>query len=101
MLFGVTALTFMMLMYALERRGRRFIFAFGCGCLLSSAYGFLAGTWPFGMVEAIWAAIAFRRYHTTGVDEARTAAAAPSVSAPASRPQPLRRLRRSSRRPAG
>ena len=38
-LFGVVALTFMMLMYALERRGRGFIFAFGCGCLLSSAYG--------------------------------------------------------------
>ena len=31
-------------------------------CLLSSAYGFLAGTWPFGVVEAIWAAIALRRY---------------------------------------
>jgi hypothetical protein len=43
-LFGITALTFMMMMYALERRGRRFIFAFGCGCLLSSAYGFLAGS---------------------------------------------------------
>jgi hypothetical protein len=32
------------------------------GCLLSSAYGFLAGTWPFGVVELIWAAIAVRRY---------------------------------------
>ncbi len=76
-LFGVVALTFMMLMYALERRGRGFIFAFGCGCLLSSAYGFLAGTWPFGVVEAIWAAIAFRRYHTTRADEAQAAAASP------------------------
>jgi hypothetical protein len=34
-LFGVDALTFMMLMYALERRGQRFILAFACGCLLS------------------------------------------------------------------
>jgi hypothetical protein len=51
--FGVAALTFMMLMYALERRGRRFILAFACGCLLASAYGFLAGTWPFGGVEAV------------------------------------------------
>ena len=76
-LFGVVALTFMMLMYALERRGRGFIFAFGCGCLLSSAYGFLAGTWPFGVVEAIWAAIAFRRYDTTRGDEAQVAAASP------------------------
>ena len=61
-LFGVAALTFMMLMYALERRGRRFVLAFACGCLLASSYGFLAGTWPFGVVEAIWAVIAFRRY---------------------------------------
>jgi hypothetical protein len=60
--FGVTALTFMLVMYALERRDRRFIVAFACGCAVSSAYGFLAGTWPFGVVEAIWAAVALRRY---------------------------------------
>ena len=60
--FGAAAVTFMMLMYALESRSNRFVLAFGCGCLLSSAYGFLAGTWPFGVVEAIWAMIAFRRY---------------------------------------
>jgi len=62
-LYGVAALTFMMLMYALEQRDRRFILAFGSGCLLSSAYGFLAGVWPFGVVEeVIWAGIAFSRY---------------------------------------
>lgn len=60
--FGVAALTFMMLMYALERRDERFVLAFAFGCLLSSAYGFLAGTWPFGVVELIWAGIAARRY---------------------------------------
>jgi hypothetical protein len=60
--FGAIAVTFMMLMYAGERRDRRFVLAFAGGCLLSSAYGFLAGTWPFGIVEAIWAAIALRRY---------------------------------------
>ncbi len=54
----------MMLMYALERRGRVFILAFACGCALSSAYGFLAGTWPFGVVEAIWAVIALKRYRS-------------------------------------
>jgi hypothetical protein len=63
--FGAVAVTFMMLMYALERRGRGFVLAFACGCLLSSAYGFLAGTWPFGVVEAIWAVIALRRWHTS------------------------------------
>jgi hypothetical protein len=60
--FGATAVTFMMVMYAFERRHPRFILAFACGCLLSSAYGFLAGTWPFGVVEVMWAAVAFQRY---------------------------------------
>ncbi len=60
--FGACAVTFMMLMYALESRGRRFVLAFALGCLLSSGYGFLAGTWPFGVVEAVWAAVAVKRY---------------------------------------
>jgi hypothetical protein len=60
--FGATAVTFMMLMYAFERRGPAFVLAFACGCALSSIYGFLAGTWPFGIVEAIWSVIALRRY---------------------------------------
>jgi len=61
-LYGAAAVTFMMLMYALERRGPGFIVAFACGCALSSSYGFLAGTWPFGVVEAIWSLIALRRF---------------------------------------
>jgi hypothetical protein len=61
-LYGACAVTFMMVMYALEARGRRFVLAFALGCALSSSYGFLAGTWPFGVVEAIWALVALRRY---------------------------------------
>jgi hypothetical protein len=64
-LYGACAVTFMMLMYALEARGRRFILAFAFGCALSSSYGFLAGTWPFGVVEAIWSLVALRRYLTS------------------------------------
>jgi hypothetical protein len=64
-LFGVVAVSFMMLMYALEARGRGFILAFALGCLLSSVYGFLSGAWPFGVVEAIWSLVAVRRYLTT------------------------------------
>jgi hypothetical protein len=60
--YGVAALTFMMTMYALEGRGRRFVLAFALGCGLSSGYGFLSGAWPFGVVEAVWAVIAVRRY---------------------------------------
>ena len=63
--FGVIALSFMMTMYALEGRGRSFVFAFACGCALSSAYGFASGAWPFGAVEAIWAVIALRRWQST------------------------------------
>jgi hypothetical protein len=50
-LFGVTVLSLMMLMYALEARGRTFVFAFALFCALSSLYGFLSGAWPFGFVE--------------------------------------------------
>jgi hypothetical protein len=61
-LYGIGAVSFMMLMYALERRGRAYILFFALGCLLSSAYGFMAGAWPFGVVEAIWAVVALRRW---------------------------------------
>lgn len=64
-IFGVIALTFMMLMYALEHRGRWFVLLFALGCALSSAYGFLSGAWPFGVVEGIWCFIALRRSATS------------------------------------
>ena len=64
--FGACAVTFMMLMYALERRDRRFVLAFAGGCVLSSGYGFLAGTWPFGVVELAWAGVALKRYRASG-----------------------------------
>jgi hypothetical protein len=60
--YGICALTFMMAMYAFERRHRRFVLAFALGCLLSSAYGFLAGAWPFGVVEVVWAGLALLRF---------------------------------------
>ena len=60
--FGVIALTFMVVMYALERRHPSFVLAFAAGCLLSSAYAFLAGAWPFGVVELVWTGLAVRRY---------------------------------------
>lgn len=60
--YGVAALSFMMLMYWLEHRGPMFIPGFAAGCLLSSVYGFLAGAWPFGVLEAVWCVIALRRF---------------------------------------
>jgi hypothetical protein len=52
--YGVVVLSFMMMMYALERRDRRFVLAFALGCALSSSYGFLSGAWPFGVIESVW-----------------------------------------------
>lgn len=72
-LFGVLALTFMMAMYALESRNPVYILAFALGCLLSSAYGFLVGAWPFGVVEAIWAGIAVKRYASTDEKQRQSA----------------------------
>ena len=60
--FGVIAVTFTMAMYALEHRHSGFVLAFAVGCLLSSAYGFLSGAWPFGVVEVVWAVVAAKRY---------------------------------------
>jgi hypothetical protein len=61
-LFGFAAVSLMLLMYALEDLSPWFILAFAGTCALSSAYGFMAGTWPFGVVEAIWSAVALRRW---------------------------------------
>ncbi len=61
--FGVVAVTAMTLFYWLEPRGMGYTFAFGVACLAASAYGWMAGTWPFGVVEMIWAAVAFARWN--------------------------------------
>jgi len=60
--FGLAAVMAMMSCYALEKRGAGYILGFSLAGSAASVYGGLAGTWPFGVVEAIWAAIAFRRW---------------------------------------
>jgi hypothetical protein len=61
-LFGLFAVTAMLVFYALEHRSPWFILAFALACVLGSVYGFLQGAWPFGIVEAIWALVAARRW---------------------------------------
>jgi hypothetical protein len=60
--FGLFAVTMMLVTYALEERHVLFILAFAVACALGSVYGFLQGAWPFGIVEAIWALVALRRW---------------------------------------
>jgi len=61
-LFGLFAVTAMLVSYALEDRSHWFILVFAVACALGSIYGFLQGAWPFGLVEAIWAVVALRRW---------------------------------------
>jgi hypothetical protein len=62
-LFGLFAVTTMLMSYALEDRSHWFILGFAVACALGSIYGFLQGAWPFGLVEAIWAVVALRRWN--------------------------------------
>jgi len=62
-LFGLFAVAAMLAFYALEDRSAWYVLAFAGACVLASIYGFLQGAWPFGLVEAVWAGVALRRWH--------------------------------------
>jgi hypothetical protein len=61
-LFGFVSVTAMLIFYALEYRSAWYVLAFAAACALGSLYGFIQGAWPFGLVEAVWSAIAVRRW---------------------------------------
>ncbi len=61
-LFGASAVALMLLSYALEDRSAWWVLVFAFACAASSLYGWLAGTWPFGVVEGVWALVALRRW---------------------------------------
>lgn len=61
-LFGLFAVTAMLLFYTLEARATVYVLAFNGACVMGSVYGFLQGAWPFGIVEAVWSVVAFRRW---------------------------------------
>jgi hypothetical protein len=61
-LFGVFAVRAMLATYSLEDRGHWFVIGFVASCAIGSAYGFLQGAWPFGLVEAIWSVVALCRW---------------------------------------
>jgi hypothetical protein len=84
-LFGLIAVTAMLVCYALENRSPWFILAFAGACALGSAYGFLQGAWPFGLVEAVWALVAVYRWRAR-VLVGRSDAAARDVEQEVERP---------------
>ena len=61
-LFGLLALSAMLVFYALEHLSHWFVLAFAGGCVAASIYGFLQGAWPFGVLEAIWTVVALKRW---------------------------------------
>ena len=61
-LFGLFAVSAMLVCYTCEDRSHWFVLAFAGACVLASIYGFLQGAWPFGLVELIWAMVALRRW---------------------------------------
>jgi hypothetical protein len=62
-LFGLVAVSAMLAFYALEERNPLYILGFAVACAAGSIYGFLQGAWPFGVVEAIWAGVAVKRWN--------------------------------------
>lgn len=74
--FGLFAVTLMLVFYALEERSKFYALPFAIACMLASAYGFLQGAWPFGIIEAIWSVVALRR----GVRFALRRKSAPAAS---------------------
>jgi hypothetical protein len=60
--FGLAAVSLMLLFYALEDRSPWYVLGFAISCVLGSAYGFLQGAWPFGLVEGVWTLVALRRW---------------------------------------
>ena len=61
-LFGLFAVSAMLVCYALDARSHWWTLGFTVACLLGSIYGFLQGAWPFGLVEGIWSVVAARRW---------------------------------------
>lgn len=72
-LLGTLAVTAMLVTYALERRAAVYVLAFAAACATASVYAVLIRSWPFAIVEAIWAIVAFRRWQLRRSQSVRAA----------------------------
>lgn len=61
-LFGLAAVTAMLLFYAFEDVSAWCVLGFAVSCALAAVYAFLIGSWPFAIVEAVWTVIALKRW---------------------------------------
>lgn len=60
--FGALSVTAMLVFYSLESRSPAFVLTFALACWSSALYAWLAGTWPFAVVELVWGVVALRRF---------------------------------------
>jgi len=60
--FGVVAVSTMMIAYALEERFHSFVLVFAVASLSASLYAVLIEAWPFVVIEALWSAVAIRKW---------------------------------------
>jgi len=61
-LFGIAAVSAMVITYALEDRAASYVLAFAFSCVAAAIYAVLIRSWPFVAVETLWSIIAFRRW---------------------------------------
>ena len=61
-LFGIIAVTVMVISYALEERGASYVFMFCLACVGAAIYAMRIKAWPFAAVETVWSVVAFRRW---------------------------------------
>ncbi len=62
LIFGAVAVGAMLLMYTLEERAHWYVLGFAVASAAAAAYGLLIAAWPFAVIEAIWSAVALRRW---------------------------------------
>jgi len=75
LIFGSVAVGAMLLAYAFEERSHWFVLAFAAASATAAVYGVLIEAWPFAAIEAVWSAVALRRWWR------RANAGAPAVGA--------------------
>ncbi len=61
-IFGIFAITIMVVSYALEDRNPHFIALFALGCGMAAVYALLISSYPFLIAESLWCLVAFARW---------------------------------------
>jgi hypothetical protein len=73
--FGSVAVGIMFLSYWLEPRSRWYVMVFAVASAMTALYSGLAHVYPIMVVEALWAAVALRRFVTRSRAEGRNVVA--------------------------